>query len=153
MNCKCMGFLSPCVEKPFKTFLRPPPTCSHAGVVEELGGRRGVLLPGPRWLLEHGDLQNRLLFACGDSNYVGRIRSNLTFKVILKVKKAKNAKSLKFWCFFWAIFECPFKLSQFLKIFCKSPPQVVEHSLFLLLNISRESDVFPPIPDWRGGPP
>ncbi len=31
----------------------------------------------------------------GTPNFIGQIRSNLTFKVFLKVRKAKNAKSLK----------------------------------------------------------
>ena len=41
-----------------------------------------------------------------------------------------------------AIFESPFKLSQSFKIFCKSPPQVVEHDLFLLMSLLPH-----PVPD------
>ncbi len=57
------------------------------------------------------------------SNYVGRIRSNLSFKVILKVNKTKNVKSLLIWCllgqFFGGkkiYFESPLNLSQSLGI-------------------------------------
>ncbi len=45
----------------------------------------------------------------GTPNYVGQIRSNLNFEVILEVKKAKKAKSLPFLGAFmnrgWKLFE------------------------------------------------
>ena len=56
----------------------------------------------------------------------------MSFEVILEVKKAKKAKSLKIRLLFWTIFKSPFKLRHSFEILLNSSPQVVELSQFLI---------------------
>ena len=61
------------------------------------------------------------------SNFVGRIRSNLNFEVILKVKKAKKCKIVE---------NCKIVFSIFWQIYWPQRAEILHSSFFLISQVS-----------------